>query len=268
MMATVGIAIASSRSKVSRPIRPRPFSSTEERPLRNGCRSAPTQKPFGLALRMARSCASSSFATAATASPSSTIARRSRLFSAVPGRSSQRTRTPCSLRSSRQASPKRTSDMVGPRADQSGRIAMIPGRRGSTYSSGRSRPRIPWEVRGPIQAPGTEVGMGIAAPERPPAHGGMSEAERAKQVRQAEELLFSGPSKEGFAKALFLGEFHAGLALPLSRAARGRARRSSTGPSPRSARSPSRASTPPPSTATPRSPSRSSTASAGSACSA
>ena len=60
--------------------------------------------------------------------------------------------------------------------------------------------------------------MGIAAPERPQVaghgHGGMSEAERAKQVRQAEELLFSGPSKEGFAKALFRGEFHAGSLFP------------------------------------------------------
>ncbi len=58
--------------------------------------------------------------------------------------------------------------------------------------------------------------MGIAAPERPTAagHGGMSEAERAKQVRQAEELLFSGPSKGGFAKALFRGEFHAESLFP------------------------------------------------------
>lgn len=58
--------------------------------------------------------------------------------------------------------------------------------------------------------------MGIAAPERPPApaHGGMSEAEREKQVRQAEELLFSGPNKESFAKALFRGEFHADALFP------------------------------------------------------
>ena len=58
--------------------------------------------------------------------------------------------------------------------------------------------------------------MGIAAPERPQAgaHGGMSEAERAKQVRQAEELLFSGPAREGFAKALFRGEFHADSLFP------------------------------------------------------
>lgn len=54
--------------------------------------------------------------------------------------------------------------------------------------------------------------MGIAAPERPAT--GMSEAEREKQVRQAEELLFSGPHKEGFAKALFRGEFHAGSLFP------------------------------------------------------
>jgi alkylation response protein AidB-like acyl-CoA dehydrogenase len=58
--------------------------------------------------------------------------------------------------------------------------------------------------------------MGIAAPERPKSvgHERMSEAEREKQVRQAEELLFSGPSKEGFAKALFRGEFHAGSLFP------------------------------------------------------
>jgi alkylation response protein AidB-like acyl-CoA dehydrogenase len=61
-----------------------------------------------------------------------------------------------------------------------------------------------------------EVDMGIAAPERPPTHGGVSEAERERerQIRQAEELLFSGPSREGFAKALFRGEFHAGSLFP------------------------------------------------------
>jgi acyl-CoA dehydrogenase family protein 9 len=58
--------------------------------------------------------------------------------------------------------------------------------------------------------------MGIAAPERSASQipGGMDEAERARQVRQAEELLFSGPSKESFAKALFRGEFHADALFP------------------------------------------------------
>jgi alkylation response protein AidB-like acyl-CoA dehydrogenase len=35
----------------------------------------------------------------------------------------------------------------------------------------------------------------------------LDDPERARQVRQAEELLFSGPSQSGFAKALFRGEF-------------------------------------------------------------
>jgi len=69
---------------------------------------------------------------------------------------------------------------------------------------------------------GTEVGMGIAAPDRPSTadkapgvlNGDADGAERARQVRQAEELLFSGPSKEGFAKALFRGEFHSGSLFP------------------------------------------------------
>jgi alkylation response protein AidB-like acyl-CoA dehydrogenase len=37
---------------------------------------------------------------------------------------------------------------------------------------------------------------------------------RAKQVRQAEELLFSGPAGTGFAKALFRGEFQGGALFP------------------------------------------------------
>ncbi len=41
----------------------------------------------------------------------------------------------------------------------------------------------------------------------------LTELER-KQIAEAEELLFSGEQKEGFAKALFLGEFHAGAMLP------------------------------------------------------
>lgn len=37
---------------------------------------------------------------------------------------------------------------------------------------------------------------------------------RQKQIEQAEELLFSGPQKEGFAKELFLGKFRAESVLP------------------------------------------------------
>ncbi|MGE3822077.1 MAG: acyl-CoA dehydrogenase family protein [Isosphaeraceae bacterium] len=44
--------------------------------------------------------------------------------------------------------------------------------------------------------------MSTTAPDRE------AEALRAQQMAQAEELLFSGPQREGFAKALFRGEFH------------------------------------------------------------
>lgn len=44
--------------------------------------------------------------------------------------------------------------------------------------------------------------MSTTAPDRE------AEALRAQQMAQAEELLFSGPHREGFAKALFKGEFH------------------------------------------------------------
>ena len=57
-----------------------------------------------------------------------------------------------------------------------------------------------------------ELEMSVSAPERVEA--GMSEAERAKQVKQAEELLFSGPNLQGFAKALFRGEFHGDSLFP------------------------------------------------------
>ena len=40
------------------------------------------------------------------------------------------------------------------------------------------------------------------------------EAERAKQIQQAEELLFSGPPQTGFAKALFRGEFRSSVIFP------------------------------------------------------
>ncbi len=41
-----------------------------------------------------------------------------------------------------------------------------------------------------------------------------AEAERERQVRQAEELLFSGPQRSGFAKALFRGQFRAPVVFP------------------------------------------------------
>ena len=54
-------------------------------------------------------------------------------------------------------------------------------------------------------------------PERP-AVPDDADTLREKQVRQAEELLFSGPSKDGFAKAIFSGRIPGRCALPLSRA--------------------------------------------------
>ena len=47
-----------------------------------------------------------------------------------------------------------------------------------------------------------------------PQTSSMSVAERDRQVRQAEELLFSGPHREGFAKALFRGEFRGAALFP------------------------------------------------------
>jgi hypothetical protein len=41
-----------------------------------------------------------------------------------------------------------------------------------------------------------------------------AEALREQQMKQAEELLFSGPQRTGFAKALFAGEFRAGSLFP------------------------------------------------------
>lgn len=55
--------------------------------------------------------------------------------------------------------------------------------------------------------------MSTAAPARP-GSSPMNDPERAKQVAEAEELLFSGPHKEGFAKALFRGEYHASSVHP------------------------------------------------------
>ncbi|HEV3122780.1 MAG TPA: acyl-CoA dehydrogenase family protein [Isosphaeraceae bacterium] len=55
--------------------------------------------------------------------------------------------------------------------------------------------------------------MAITAPERR-AELSAAEAERARQMRQAEELLFSGPQHSGFAKALFRGEFRGEVLFP------------------------------------------------------
>jgi alkylation response protein AidB-like acyl-CoA dehydrogenase len=53
--------------------------------------------------------------------------------------------------------------------------------------------------------------MAASAPETVSAS---AEAARQRQVRQAEELLFSGPQRSGFAKALFRGEFRGDVLFP------------------------------------------------------
>ncbi|MDB5352595.1 MAG: acyl-CoA dehydrogenase [Planctomycetota bacterium] len=55
--------------------------------------------------------------------------------------------------------------------------------------------------------------MSVSAPSRSSASP-MNDPERAKQVAQAEELLFSGPQKSGFAKALFQGEYRGHVVHP------------------------------------------------------
>src|SRR3954468_20927374 len=55
--------------------------------------------------------------------------------------------------------------------------------------------------------------MAVTVPERAPTSP-MDDPERAKQVKQAEELLFSEPSRAGFAKALFRGEFRKDVIFP------------------------------------------------------
>jgi len=55
--------------------------------------------------------------------------------------------------------------------------------------------------------------MSISAADRASASP-LDDSERAKQVRQAEELLFSGPAQTGFAKALFRGEFRGDVLFP------------------------------------------------------
>ncbi len=63
----------------------------------------------------------------------------------------------------------------------------------------------------PLFHGGRHVGFGTVTPEFLP----LNDPERAKQVAQAEELLFSGPEKKtGFAKALFRGEFLGSVVLP------------------------------------------------------
>ena len=56
--------------------------------------------------------------------------------------------------------------------------------------------------------------MSVSAPQRSEGTSTITEAEKAKQIAQAEELLFSGPHRSGFAKALFQGEFRGGVVFP------------------------------------------------------
>jgi acyl-CoA dehydrogenase family protein 9 len=55
--------------------------------------------------------------------------------------------------------------------------------------------------------------MSVTAPDRPEASP-LAESERERQMRQAEELLFAGPQRSGFAKGLFRGEFRAEGVMP------------------------------------------------------
>ncbi len=55
--------------------------------------------------------------------------------------------------------------------------------------------------------------MSVSAPDRAGVSP-MDDPERARQIRQAEELLFSEPSRAGFAKALFRGEFRGAVLFP------------------------------------------------------
>jgi alkylation response protein AidB-like acyl-CoA dehydrogenase len=56
--------------------------------------------------------------------------------------------------------------------------------------------------------------MSVTAPDRANVSPGDDEALRARQMQQAEELLFSEPPRAGFAKALFRGEFRQGSLFP------------------------------------------------------
>ena len=78
--------------------------------------------------------------------------------------------------------------------------------------------------------------MAVSVSERAAASP-LADPERARQVRQAEELLFSGPSRSGFAKALFRGEFRGEVLFPYPELPADE-RAASTRPSARSASSP------------------------------
>jgi alkylation response protein AidB-like acyl-CoA dehydrogenase len=67
--------------------------------------------------------------------------------------------------------------------------------------------------REPTLRPDREADMAVSVSERP-VTSPLDDPERARQVRQAEELLFSGPARSGFAKALFRGEFRGGVLFP------------------------------------------------------
>ncbi len=55
--------------------------------------------------------------------------------------------------------------------------------------------------------------MSISTDDRVQSNG-MSDAERERQIKQAEELLFSGPERSGFAKGLFAGAFRGEAIFP------------------------------------------------------
>ncbi len=55
--------------------------------------------------------------------------------------------------------------------------------------------------------------MSTSAPVRANT-GPLDDPERARQMREAEELLFTGPKRDGFAKALFRGEFRSASLFP------------------------------------------------------
>src|SRR5437016_412376 len=60
--------------------------------------------------------------------------------------------------------------------------------------------------------PPLEVLMSVSTPEPPVA--ASAQAERERQMREAEELLFSGGQRAGFAKALFRGQFRSEALFP------------------------------------------------------
>ena len=63
------------------------------------------------------------------------------------------------------------------------------------------------------------MSVSTSAPEHTSSHE-TDQTLRAKQLQQAEELLFTGPEQAGFAKAFFRGEFRGELVVSLPRAAR------------------------------------------------